>query len=477
MRFGDLDPSLLPSLLPSLMLLGSIFLPNSVSAAPPFDASAVRPETMKLIQNFVAEPLVCDSEVGVEATTPECYLIVHRLAKQATAEEIRMLTGHPAPGVRANALIALLYAERDDLFLELIPDHFHDSTRVTWHSGSDLRSVGLAEIVLSQAWRNMREGDFRKLQEALLYFEDSTDARYMAFQTLPIAERHEQRVRELAKQRVRGAVLALAHYKRDSDVAIIRSTLPDRATEFYAAVQIFPHEAFKEILEERYKSIMAPKYLYYRSEYFAAIAAYRDDWARSMLRRPYRIHFFQDPAAARSSVMYAISVEKQIPYYRDLIWEFSDSEPMTGGAFRRLCDSPSSQCTEYVHRTLTRLEELNLGYSSDLVGIYTDYLKQSDAALLKEVIIEQLDLERMHIPRPYLKVIQETRDPDYVEPALEYIEESPEQWSQRDLGIVLLKYGDADIKERLMELRKRKSMLRTRAFQEALDQWKPRKAP
>ena len=444
-------------------------------ANPTYDASKVRPKILELFNDFAENPLVCDFAVGAGGTTPPCYSIVHTIADQASPEELVMLTRHKAPGVRANALIALLYAKQDELFLEIIPQHFHDFTRLTWFSGCSPGSVGLAEIVLSRAQWNLSDEAYRRLQEKLIYFEGSTEVRYMAFQVLPLAVKHEKRVRELATQKSPGAALALAHYRKDSDVSIIQSIQADRAAEFFESVQAFPHEAFKDDLEESYDSIMAPKDLYYGTEYFMAIAAYRDDWARSMLRRPYGIHFFTDSASARSSVMYAITMEKQMPFYKDLIWEFSDSQPMGHRAFKTLCEEASRQCTEYVRRALTHIEEFKLVYAWDQVRTYTDYLRQNDPALLKELIIEQLELEQKRIPSPFLGVIQESRDPDYVEPALDFIEESPEQWSQRDLGIVLLKFGDAAIKKRLLELRNRKAMLRTKKFQEALDRWEPRK--
>ena len=274
-------------------------------------------------------------------------------------------------------------------------------------------------------------------------------------------------------QKSPGAALALAHYGKDSDVSIIQSIQAERAAEFYEAVQVFPHEDFKDDLEDSYDSIMAPKYLYYRTEYFAAIASYRDDWARSMLRRPYRIHFFQDPDAARASVMYAISMEHQLPYYTELIWEFSDSQSISANTFKQLCESVSIQCTNYVTNTLAHIKDLDLTFSWDKVRAYTDYLKRNDPELLKKIIIEQLESGEMALPAPYLGIIKESKDPDYVNPALEFIQEKPEHWSKRDLAIVLLDYGDISIKERLLRLRPGKRFLHSKEFQKALENWKP----
>ncbi|MEQ8352628.1 MAG: hypothetical protein RH862_14160 [Leptospiraceae bacterium] len=107
---------------------------TSILANPDNHVLEVRQEILELFKEFEEYPRVCDSGVGAAGITPECYSIVHTIAEQATPKELVMLTRHEAPGVRANALIALLFAEQDELFLQVIPEHFHDSTRLTWES-------------------------------------------------------------------------------------------------------------------------------------------------------------------------------------------------------------------------------------------------------------------------------------------------------------------------------------------------------
>jgi len=193
------------------------------------------------------------SRIGYEGITTPQWKSFLALKAEATPDELRQLASHSNPVVRCYSFQAL--AERkDSMTFEILLNHLSDNAYVNTFQGCVQSETIVGDfflgVVSNSRYPNPDGYALTGLQQqkidSLLIFEPKIRlyARERLLRDIKPRDTYHQRIRELVvMENLPTAAIALARFKDERDVEIIKSLFEDEDKEYFAiyATREFPH--------------------------------------------------------------------------------------------------------------------------------------------------------------------------------------------------------------------------------------------
>lgn len=257
-----------------------------------------------LVRGIAFDNELVSNAVGIAGEETSQWRRYLKLRDKATIEELRYLTNHENPVVRAYSFQALAYRTDKDIFPILI-EHLNDTTTLNTFFGCIKSSEMTGDYFISVVTPDYISDDLYKLnkdEEAtldslLLYGKDiKLYAKSRVVEKLEPKEEIYGRVREIAiEERDLNAFVTLSKYQKQQDKQLIidiykRGDIYD----FIRSVRYFPDEDFFPYLTEIYeKEIQKPTgfdYTMLRNLY-QVLAQYKNAETRKIFERTLNIEF------------------------------------------------------------------------------------------------------------------------------------------------------------------------------------------
>jgi hypothetical protein len=279
----------------SLMLAGLpvsaqwVFNPDKLSA----DAKAI----LSKVENDKSVP---SDTMGIRfGNVPKDFPLT-LLREKLTIDELLELTNHNNPIVRCYGFKALTQRDENAAF-QVITNHLQDTIEIrTSHGclGSD-EFVGDYFVGVFGGHEAISHDPLHlnTLDSLLIFTPNKLEARNGAIRFAGKKGKYYDRIKEIAvNDKLAGAVIALAGFKRAEDVDIIMETKvtgePFRyytlATTFFAISQ-FQHPKFLPFLEDHLQPIMSEAPHVESSFLYRAISNYNNKEASALLARAFQI--------------------------------------------------------------------------------------------------------------------------------------------------------------------------------------------
>lgn len=302
-----------------------------------FDSASISPDTKSILKTIEKDNVVPADSMGLRfGFLPKDYPLT-LLRKKVSVHELKQLTNHNNPIVRCYAFKALTMVSEPDAF-SIVIKHLDDSATVETAHGCLLRREFVGDFFVSvyMGYEAIApKPSHVKTLDSLLAFEpNNLNARSWALRTLKPEEKYYDVIRSIAiKERVPGALIALAKFQKEQDVDLIMDA---RVTgEFYTylplmanfqAIAEFPHPSFLPFLRAQLEERMmaAPKgdcmFL------LEAITSYKNKISRELLLLLFQIQD-NDTRLKHLEKLYWVLKRNRDPIYDDLRQKLRSENP------------------------------------------------------------------------------------------------------------------------------------------------------
>ncbi|MCB1170168.1 MAG: hypothetical protein KDK25_07535 [Leptospiraceae bacterium] len=338
------------------------FVPNTSDSSDPiyalaqtFHAESVRPAVLHYASKIAEGRMVMESAVGVGGSTPQQYIDFADMAELATEAELRELLWHPSPAVRVYAFWALVRYRKVPDSLEVLLQHSNDWIVIPYMSGCIVSGASVIELMAAEVYDSLKM-DMGYLFELIVVRRAKEEARR------PVPDPEERKnLRHKAADGDLDSLLALARMRDSQDTPFFEEHATDHMIKLFRVAAIFPQPELFAQLEDLSERMLQDRYLdlSVRAYYFMAVAAYRNEEARDILKEPIACLFFcsdedVDPMAAHFAFS-AAAASNEDGYYDDLLWDYWNKERFANAlSFQQLCRTPSGRCEQMAERVLEK---------------------------------------------------------------------------------------------------------------------------
>lgn len=277
-----------------------IFAAHSASAQWTFDIAKLSEKGKVILSKIQNEKEVPSDTMGLRFwNLPKDYPLTV-LRETLTIDELTELTNHSNPIVRCYGFKALTQRNEKAAFL-VIKNHLQDTIEISTSYGCFRGREFVADFFV-YAFRGdeaiLHDSVHLGLLDSLLIFTPNhLEARSDAIRRAGETGKYYKRIKDVAiNDKLAGAVIALANFKREEDITIIKDTrvtgkpfIHHQLATTFLAISQFPHPRFLRFLEDHLQSTIhkAPqvecRFLY------EAIANYNNSHARDLLAQPFSI--------------------------------------------------------------------------------------------------------------------------------------------------------------------------------------------
>jgi hypothetical protein len=265
-----------------------------------FNADKISVEGKAIVAKIEYDKSVPSDTMGLRfGNLPKDYPLT-LLREKLTIEELLELTNHSNPIVRCYSFKALTQRDENSAF-RVIGDHLQDTTQISTHHGcfGSEEFVGDYFIGVYRGYEAISHdtAHLNVLDSLVIFTPNKLEARHDAIRRAGKNGKYYERIKEIAiSDKLAGAVIALATFRRAEDVDIIMQTkvtgepfkYHPLATTFFAISQ-FPHPKFLSFLESQLQPIMS-KHPHVESSFlYEAISNYNSKEAGALLARAFQI--------------------------------------------------------------------------------------------------------------------------------------------------------------------------------------------
>ncbi len=242
-----------------IILSLSIFGCGNRHVKPLTQQVTIRPFIQAIADSMAADNMLKSEGVGYSGARTAQWERYEILRDSATTGELKVLTDNENAVVRCYAFQALANRKDADIFPILLK-HLKDTTYVKTffgcivggsYAGDYFLDIVTPEYIDLEAYKlSARE---RTIVDSILIFDPSVRiaAREQVLSNLKPISVYYDRIREIARtEQSEIATLALAKYKKQQDIPLIKALFEKEPTEYYAAyaAREFPDQSFYPFL-------------------------------------------------------------------------------------------------------------------------------------------------------------------------------------------------------------------------------------
>ncbi|MBL0740718.1 hypothetical protein [Chryseolinea lacunae] len=311
-----------------LILISFVLASLQVSAQSQFNGDKLSNEAKGIVSLIENDDTVPSNTMGLHAGyLPKDYPLT-LLREKLTIEELVELTNHNSPIVRWYGFKALTQRSENAAF-QVITSHLQDTIQISTYSSCLERDEFVGDYFLDvfRGHEAISHDSLHSntLDSLLIFTPNKLEARNWAIRRAGKKLKYYSKIREVAiTDRLAGAVIALANFKRAEDADIIMEMKvtgePFRhyplATTFFA-ISKFPHPKFLPFLEDHLQQIMSKPPGVESSFFYQAISNYNNKQGGVLLARGFQIN----DKALRSKHLEELSralTKNSNPIYKDL---------------------------------------------------------------------------------------------------------------------------------------------------------------
>lgn len=319
-----------------VFIILSLLLSTSIFGQP------ISKTTQQLVDQIAEYNTYNGGAVGVAGSKTEQWGRFEQLKKQATAKELMALCDHKNAVVRCYAFEALAERQHPQTF-DILLQHLQDTEKVEILQGCIAMHHMVGDFFMSKFAYSYQLHNGQTLPTAqkdqldsILLFDKSIQlfSKTSIFQNLPPKEQYYKRVKTIAKKdKSSPAILALAKYKKEEDLALFIQYLlhedPAAQNRGLEAVQQFPHPDFfpylqtiqrQEIEKTKWSATRTTEALY------GAIVQYKTPASKALLEHSLE-NAPKDNRTNHSSGIWWALTRYPAPIYKGIIEQISLPEP------------------------------------------------------------------------------------------------------------------------------------------------------
>ncbi len=439
------------------------------------DSSAISPKTNAIVKKIEAVNTLMGSAVSYSGERPEQYDNFQELKENASIAELEKLTLHPNGVVRCYAFWALTYHYTVEL-LPIVLAHIDDSETVETLFGCIGGEQSVGDIFIEIATQeydteqySLTSAELATLDSILIYrFSDAgLYAFHRAMERIQPTEQHYARIHELAEQGQPSAIVALAKYRKESDITFFLSKAesPDVVRVMNRVVLHFPHPRFFSFLKGRLAACLEQNCQEYElQQIYPAIACYRNDDARKLLENGLaKVHAVNNQDDHINAVFSAVCRYRE-PVYSALLWRlWVEENKITPDVFQYLFrenrDKAIAQAAislqdanklynDNVHLSFMEPEDFNNTY--DITALMIDTLFEYERAACLALIRDNIRTGNVFVVPVFAEKAGELREPSLVEPLLKRLETEKNPHVFLPVAEALLAYGNDEVNGRVL---------------------------
>jgi hypothetical protein len=432
--------ALLLSLALVTIALVIIFQVNSSS----FQEKLVRKEILAIAETMAEHDTLCSKFTSFEGFRSKQYEHFELLKKQATTQELKLLTDHPNLVVRCYAFWGLADLKVPHL-LPLALKYIEDNASVITYFGCVREEQKVVDFYLSLLTRNyvitadyyhpnsshLTPEEKNQLDSTLIFTPNQLDYTEELLTVINPNPIYYTRIRQLAQRGSSLAIVALAKYQRVEDLELIleSKSLPRKGTYYlpleytFQAISCFPHPYFFPYLQkysqDLWKEEFGPHYFYYQ-----AVASYRNPQALAILTEPMR----RTKEQMKEKYINMERIFSAMTQFRTDIYEESAYQLWEKEQYRRadlliyLWEGDSLQCQKRILNKLSLKSFNDQSWDSDTEALLNKVLelqlKSEKSQAIKSALLEQVSDCPDHFFWVYIHKIIHLQDKQFIGPLL-----------------------------------------------------------
>ncbi|WP_204346660.1 hypothetical protein [Psychroserpens algicola] len=255
-------------------------------------------KTQDIVSDLIEYGEITGSAVGYSGGKPKQWDNFTDLKKNATDQELLLLTEHPNPVVKCYAF-DLLVKKRNKSSFNILKKNLKDTTSVSTQYGCIGSMTRVNDYFIESISRPYPDNEYltksdKKTLDSLILFTPDliSDNKNRLLERIEPNEKYYDRIRELALKENNSAIIAISKYHRESDIDFINQLLEDTNKNIQRnglkAVKNFPNEdSFKRIIEIHSREINNSGGYNYSMlrELYQGIVSYKDIKSRQLLEK------------------------------------------------------------------------------------------------------------------------------------------------------------------------------------------------
>lgn len=465
------------SLLLSFLIL---FLSVSCYGKNDYDESKISIKTNRIVKNIEKVNVLMGSAVGASGMRPKQFENFEELKKNASIEELIMLTNHPNGVVRCYSFWALLPLKNIDLF-SIVKSHLGDDTMVQTQFGCIGSGEKVGDFYIQLVTTHYEDDDtkflsvdqLKTLDSLLIYSDNNLNKKIDAILKAEPTESLYPKVRELViKENNESAVIALSKYKRESDIELIlKNKDSDEDSESgyfstYKAIQNFPDPRFSPLLEKNLNSILDNDNVSQEwSELYKAIAIYKNEKSLESLTIPFTKVKNQDIKKYHISFVNNAIILHKCKLYDNLLWKiWKEEHIVTLESFKYFLQLNSAKALELSKREFIanyQIKDIEIipkisknMFTESLEETMLNFILINDKLFAYNLISDKIANETVSNFEIYCKKTSELKDSFFIEPLFKRLKTEDNTYVYLEIVEALIAFKDDSINKRILETRR-----------------------
>ncbi|TPG42131.1 hypothetical protein [Flavobacterium pectinovorum] len=453
-----------------------LFLSVSCYGKSDYDASKISNKTNQIIKKIETVNVLMGSAVGAAGRTPKQFENFEELKKNASLEELIMLTNHPNAVVRCYSFWALLRLKNIDLF-SIVKNHLGDDSMVQTQFGCIGSSEKVGDFYIQLVTTDYEDDDvstkllnerqLKILDSLLIYSENNLNMRFDAISKAEPTEDLYPKVRELViKENNQSALVTLAKYRKESDIELIlknKDIDEDAESGYfstYKAIQNFPDVRFLPLLEKNLNNTLDEDYFSQEwRELYLAIASYKSQKSLELLSIPFTKVKNKDIKKYHIEFVNNAILVNKCKIYDDLLWKIWQEEHLiTLESFKYFLQLNKAKTLELSKREfipnyqIKDIESIpktreNM-FTESLEETILNFILINDKLLAYNLISDKIANETVSNFEIYCKKASELKDRFFIEPLFKRMKTEDNAYVYLEIVETLISFKDDSINKK-----------------------------
>ena len=279
-------------------ILFSILTFEAIAQKIEFKEDLINPKTLKIVKGISKVNEIHSAGIGFAGERSDQYDRFEELGKTATKDELRILTAHPSSAVRGYAFWLLTIKKNKETF-EILKSTLEDTATVTTFFGCIIDEELLVDFYIDLLTPEYIDNKSIKLtltqkqelDSLLLYSNINSYWKSRIISELEPLPKYYERIKEIINEEgTPAAYVALAKYKKEQDLELLRPLIFDRKLDYYGmqAIREFPSQTLLNDLKAVHdKEIKKPGGFDYPmiATMYEAIAQFDGETARELFQK------------------------------------------------------------------------------------------------------------------------------------------------------------------------------------------------
>ncbi|WP_131725846.1 hypothetical protein [Flavobacterium sp. Root420] len=453
-------------------------------------------ETNLIVKKIEKENVVMGSAVGSAGITPEQYENFEELKKNASKEELLLLTNHPNGVVKCYSFWALALDKNADLF-SIVKKHINDDTPVETQFGciKSTEKVGDFFIDLvnpkyeNSEIKKLSQAEFNQLDSLLIYKKNNLYAGYDAIENAVPTEYLYPKVRNLViKNHNQSALVTLSKYKNPNDIELIlKNKAKDENPESgyystYQAIQNFPDLRFIPFLEKNlYQTLDNDHFSGEWLELYTAIASYKNQKAVELLKVPFTKVQHQNIKEYHIKFVYEAILANRCTLYNDLLWNIWKNEHIiTLEGFEYLLNVNAGKVLELSKKELLPAYQIKTEkivpkitksiFSENLEETMLNFILLNDKEVAYNIIKYKITSAPVNDFEMYCEKTASLKNPYFNDALFKRLKSADNPYIYLPIVETLISFKDKSINNKILEMRKKNKNMNEEWGSDSLDE-------